>query len=96
MQITDIHLSYLHDNLVSNSLKTFCSDIIRVTKPSLVLVTGDLTHAKFADERRSQQFISEWKSYQDVLSYCNVDGMPWLDIRGNHGMLISFFACFIF
>lgn len=71
---------------MSASLELFCHDAIGTINPSLVIVSGDLTHAKFADERRSQQFPLEWRTYRKVLQKCNIDGIPWLDIRGNHGM----------
>lgn len=60
--------------------------MIKAVHPSLVLVSGDLTHAKFKDELISQQFLSEWKAYHDVLQKCDLGHIPWLDIRGNHGM----------
>ncbi len=56
-----------------------------MVQPSLVLVTGDLTHAKFPGERHSKQFQSEWEKYSDVLKQCNLGDLPWLDIKGNHG-----------
>ena len=50
------------------------------------LTLGDLTHAKFADERWSQQFAEEWRAYGDIMKETGVkDRLPWLDIRGNHG-----------
>ena len=85
MQLTDIHLSFVDNMAISQPLFYFCDEVVKVVKPSLVLVTGDLTHAKFADGRRSQQFREEWESYRDVLRRCNLGRLPWLDIRGNHG-----------
>jgi len=47
---------------------------------------GDITHAKFADERSSQQFEEEWQTYGDITRETGVrERQPWLDIRGNHG-----------
>ncbi len=47
---------------------------------------GDLTHAKYQDERRSKQFEREWEEYARVLRETGVTTrVPWLDIRGNHG-----------
>ena len=47
---------------------------------------GDLTHAKFPDERSSQQFQVEWDWYKAALERCGVrEKVVWLDIRGNHG-----------
>lgn len=86
LQITDIHFSFVDNLSISDSLELFCRDVIGTINPSLIIVSGDLTHAKFADGRRSRQFPSEWKAYHSVLQKCNLDGIPWLDIRGNHGM----------
>ena len=80
---------------VSKSLLDFCHEVVKVVKPSLVLVTGDITHAKFADETLSQQFLVEWESYRDLLKKCNLGRMPWLDIRGNHGTLQKYLLRFL-
>lgn len=88
-QITDIHFSVVNNFSISGALQIFCHDVIGLIKPSLVLVSGDLTHAKFADERNSQQFSAEWKAYHNIIQKCNLENMPWLDIRGNHGMLYT-------
>ena len=85
-QISDIHLSYVNDMEISKDLEKFCTDIVSVIGPSLVLVTGDITHAKFADQLSSTQFEDEWRAYRRVLKECKVrERLPWLDIRGNHG-----------
>ena len=86
MQISDIHFSVVDNLSISDCLELFCHDVMATVNPSLVIVSGDLTHAKFADQRRSQQFSSEWRAYHDILQKCNLGGIPWLDIRGNHGM----------
>lgn len=71
---------------IADDLTYFCSQVVSLVSPSLVLVTGDLTHAKFADERCSQQFEEEWRAYAEVLERTGVcEKLPWLDIRGNHG-----------
>lgn len=71
---------------VAVDLERFCTDTISIISPSLVLVTGDITHAKFPDNLFSQQFEEEWHSYQGVLKKCRVrEKLPWLDLRGNHG-----------
>jgi len=56
-----------------------------MVRPSLVLATGDLTHAKYPGERHSKQFQAEWEEYRQALQKCSLGGLPWLDIRGNHG-----------
>lgn len=75
---------------IADDLTYFCSQVVSLVSPSLVLVTGDLTHAKFADERSSQQFEEEWRAYAEVLERTGVwEKLPWLDIRGNHGNELS-------
>ena len=71
----------------------FCHNVIGTIDPALVLVSGDLTHAKYADGRSSKQFPSEWKAYSNALHRCNLGQIPWLDIRGNHGMCLHV-VCF--
>lgn len=85
-QISDIHLSYVNNMAVAKDFSSFCQDTITIINPSLVLVTGDLTHGKYPDERWSRQFEEEWIMYGKVLERCGVkERLPWLDIRGNHG-----------
>ena len=54
--------------------------------PALVLVTGDLTHAKFPDEEASLQQEEEWRIYAKAINSSVLDRVPWIDFRGNHGM----------
>ena len=88
MQITDIHVSFVNNFSISGPLQSFCKDVIGSVNPSLIIVSGDLTHAKFADERKSQQFSAEWKAYYNAVQKCSLGQIPWLDIRGNHGTFI--------
>lgn len=67
-------------------LKDFLQETVGLVKPALVLVTGDLTHAKFPDEVASQQMEEEWRMYAEALNSSVLDQVPWLDFRGNHGM----------
>lgn len=51
------------------------------------MLTGDITHAKFANDIDSKQREEEWKVYDDILKQTKVvEKVSWLDIRGNHGM----------
>lgn len=85
LQISDIHLSVFNDFAVADDFESFCSETLSVVSPSLVLATGDLTHAKFPNERYSQQFEQEWTVYRNVLQKTGASAkLPWLDIRGNH------------
>lgn len=53
---------------------------------------GDLTDAKYKNERGSTQFIEEWKRYEEVITLCQKynNNVKWLDVRGNHG---EYFFC---
>ena len=89
LQISDIHLSYVNKMKTADDLQTFCTDTISVIDPALVLVTGDITHAKYADHLFSTQFEEEWDAYQNILKKCHVhERLPWLDMRGNHGQFV--------
>ena len=47
---------------------------------------GDLTDAKNADDRTSQQFVEEWQTYQQSIEQCKTQtSATFLDTRGNHG-----------
>lgn len=52
--------------------------------------SGDLTDAKYKNERGSTQFIEEWKRYEEVITLCQKynNNVKWLDVRGNHGEYI--------
>lgn len=48
---------------------------------------GDLTDAKNADDRTSQQFVEEWQTYQQSIEECKTQtSATFLDTRGNHGL----------
>lgn len=53
---------------------------------------GDLTDAKYKNQRGSTQFIEEWKRYEEVITLCQKynNNVKWLDVRGNHG---EYFFC---
>lgn len=70
-------------------LQEFCCSTIDVIKPSAVIASGDLTDAKHWDNMGSGQYKEEWIAYADALKTCKVrEKTLWLDIRGNHGMLL--------
>jgi hypothetical protein len=51
-----------------------------------VVIAGDLTDAKHKDDRRSGQFVEEWKVYHQSLEHCkSMVSATFLDTRGNHG-----------
>nr|XP_033808731.1 transmembrane protein 62 isoform X3 [Geotrypetes seraphini] len=85
VQVTDLHISkFLHPERASDFEK-FCMESIDFIKPSLILVTGDLTDSKTKDKLGSDQFEMEWQMYQTILKKSKaMEKWKWLDIRGNH------------
>lgn len=87
LQISDIHLSLFkdHPNRAADFQK-FCTDVIDVIKPKVVIASGDLTDAKdkiFG----SGQYEEEWKTYYSTLVDAHVfNKTTFLDLRGNHDM----------
>jgi hypothetical protein len=87
VQLSDLHLSIKGDPGRSRyrDLILFCNGTVRTIDPSFLLVTGDLTDAKLADQVRSQQFREEWEMYSSLLKETGIlNHYPWLDLRGNH------------
>ncbi|GIY01062.1 transmembrane protein 62 [Caerostris darwini] len=85
LQISDLHLSLFKDQGRGSDLKTFCAETVSVIQPPVVLATGDLVDARTADLLGSQQYVEEWRMYQQILQESGVAmNTTWLDIRGNH------------
>lgn len=84
LQISDIHISKFQDQSRVKDFRLFCSQVVDVVKPRVVIASGDLTDAK--DEiLGSQQYVEEWKTYQSSLLDTKIfNKTNWLDIRGNH------------
>lgn len=67
-----------------SDFRSFCSEVVDLVKPSVVIASGDLTDAK-DDLFGSQQYTEEWLAYYNALKDANVlSKTNWLDIRGNH------------
>lgn len=85
LQVTDTHISIFRDPTRLSDLHSFCRLTIPAIKPAVVLVSGDLTDAKAADNMGSAQYEQEWINYRDLLNKCDLGNHTvWLDIRGNH------------
>ncbi|XP_063418697.1 transmembrane protein 62-like [Mytilus trossulus] len=85
VQVTDIHISKFSAFSRAPDLKKFCLTHITNIRPDFVIVSGDLTDAKYADKRGSKQFIEEWKLYQKTVNDCKqAYDTTWYDIKGNH------------
>lgn len=86
VQLSDIHVSKFQDPKRPEDLAKFCQHHLPKIAPELFIVTGDLTDAKYKNQRGSTQFIEEWKRYEEVITLCQKynNNVKWLDVRGNH------------
>ncbi len=85
VHITDLHISKFGAARRSEDLRLFCNFMVRNIKPTVVIISGDLTDAKHANMYGSQQFKEEWSTYSDILNGCGIQSVAKvLDIRGNH------------
>lgn len=91
IHISDTHLSYYRDQSRKTDLVDFCRSVIPIIKPSVLVLSGDITDARTKLPLGSEQYRDEWIMYQDVHEQClkaNPD-LKWLDIKGNHGLLFK-------
>uniref|UniRef100_A0A6B2E9D5 Uncharacterized protein n=1 Tax=Phlebotomus kandelakii TaxID=1109342 RepID=A0A6B2E9D5_9DIPT len=85
LQISDLHISMYRDKERLNNLGDFMRRTISAVKPTVVVVSGDLTDARSLNHIGSEQFEGEWMIYKKLLVENNVMGKTvWLDLRGNH------------
>ncbi|KAM0950960.1 putative calcineurin-like phosphoesterase domain, ApaH type, metallo-dependent phosphatase [Dioscorea sansibarensis] len=87
VQVSDLHLSAYHPERGSDLLRLL-APALGVIRPSLLLITGDITDAK--NERRSsaRQDESEWTQYRNamdaIVGHNYREKRRIFDIRGNH------------
>jgi len=85
VQISDIHISLHFDLSRKDDLRQFCTEVIDIIRPKVVIASGDLTDSRSKSPLGSGQFEQEWIWYHDVLESTNVTKKTvWLDLRGNH------------
>lgn len=85
VQVSDIHISKFRSYGQVEDFKIFCTNWLPLIKPSLVLLTGDLTDAKDITKIGSFQYEEEWVTYSSLIKKCReMYPAKWLDIRGNH------------
>lgn len=85
IQVTDMHFSIFRDLKRGPDLIRFCQSQISMIRPKFVIVSGDIVDAKTENMLGSQQYLAEWKIYQQVTDECaRVVQGQWFDIRGNH------------
>ncbi|XP_059613492.1 transmembrane protein 62-like [Phlebotomus argentipes] len=85
LQISDLHISMFRDEERIRNLGDFMHRTISAVKPTVVVVSGDLTDARSLNHLGSEQFEGEWKIYKKLLQEHNVTSKTaWLDLRGNH------------
>lgn len=85
IQISDLHLSAVFEPSRGPDFKKFCQQVIPAVKPSVTIVSGDITDARLKGLMEGKQQIKEWIMYNDIVNSTEVTKKTlWLDIRGNH------------
>ncbi|KAG0554421.1 hypothetical protein KC19_12G090300 [Ceratodon purpureus] len=87
VQMSDIHISKWV-SARGRALRRSLGRALKLIKPAIVLVTGDLTDAKNKDMTTTQQEEVEWIEYRDSFQkVADESGIPlkkFYDLRGNH------------
>ncbi|KAL0298480.1 UNVERIFIED_CONTAM: putative metallophosphoesterase [Sesamum radiatum] len=87
VQLSDLHFSVHHPER-AREFQEIVGFALSFIKPSLVLLTGDLTDGKSKDLLIMKQDEDEWIEYQkvmqDVVQRSGLDRSAFYDIRGNH------------
>lgn len=85
VQVSDLHFSVVFDPDRVADFKKFCQQVIPSVKPSVTIVSGDLTDARLKGLMAGSQQIQEWMMYSDIINSTGVTQQTlWLDVRGNH------------
>ena len=63
VQVSDIHISTHNEERRTKDFHIFCSKTLKLIKPEVVVITGDLTDAKSANKLDSVQYQSEWDDF---------------------------------
>ncbi|KAG0447717.1 hypothetical protein HPP92_028187 [Vanilla planifolia] len=87
VQISDLHISAYHPER-ADDLVRLLAPALRVVRPALLLVTGDITDAKNRRRTSSRQDESEWIQYKNsmdaVVKHSGIEKRRIFDIQGNH------------
>ncbi|GAB2211926.1 hypothetical protein Droror1_Dr00025265 [Drosera rotundifolia] len=87
VQLSDTHFSVHHPDR-ARDFAELIGPALRVVRPDLVFVTGDLTDAKSQDMLIMKQGEQEWIEYQsvmrEVVKRSGLDKSIFYDLRGNH------------
>ncbi|KAF5454923.1 hypothetical protein F2P56_024552, partial [Juglans regia] len=87
VQLSDLHFSVHHPERALD-FKNVVGPVLSVIKPSLVLITGDLTDGKSKDLLTMKQNEEEWVEYRNIMEVVilrsGLDKSIFFDVRGNH------------
>ncbi|KAA3670580.1 uncharacterized protein DEA37_0011547, partial [Paragonimus westermani] len=85
IQVSDLHISVFDKVTRVTDFENFCENNIKIIRPELLIVSGDLTDAKTPNKHASLQLKSEWEIYASIIRKTKLLNIThWLDIRGNH------------
>ncbi|XP_028553541.1 putative metallophosphoesterase At3g03305 isoform X2 [Dendrobium catenatum] len=105
VQVSDLHLSAYHPER-AEELAGLLGSAIRVIRPDLLLVTGDITDAKNSKRTSTRQDELEWIQYRNAMDtlvkQSGLERRRIFDIRGNHdkygvpyvGSALDFFSIY--
>ena len=88
VQLSDLHMNSHGHRSRETDLVRFASRYVARLKPAAVVVTGDLTDSKTADNLSCFQYIAEWESVDRIAAALrnagNLEPHALLALRGNH------------